>query len=653
MKFLVTCGWFFLASASAMLAEVTRVDVATRVDLGASGYEKIVGTVHFAVDPQFAGNRVIVDLDRAPRNAAGRVEFSADLYLLKPKDAQKGNGAALLEISNRGGRGLLGGFNRGGTNDPANEADLGDGFLMRQGFTLVWVGWEFDVPRGPRLMGIDLPVATDGGKPISGVVHARFVLDAAAAEHTVTDLAGYAPAEPDGADSRLTVRPSGRDAQGVEIPRAHWRFQDRAIVLEGGFEPGKTYEIFYRSTNPPVAGLGFAAIRDTVSWLKNRPDALAPVRFVYGFGSSQSGRYLRDFLYQGFNTDEHGRPSFDAVWAHIAGAARIDLNRRWSLPRELGTYSATAFPFSDAAQRDPVSGVTEGLLDNPRGKFAPKIFYTNTAVEYWGGGRVAALTHTDPSGTTDIALTENVRSYFLTGAQHGPGRFAPVAASTGQQRANPLDYWWTMRALLTAMHDWVKEGIAPPASVYPTLRDGTLTKAAAVAFPAIPSVASPRTLTAGFRMENPLLTGGEGAGAPLPLLVPAVDAEGNERAGVRAPDVAVPLATYTGWNFRSAAAGVSGDLVPLVGSWIPFAATRVAKEAAGDPRRSVEERYASRTDYLAKFKDAADALVKRRYLLAEDVARIVQRGGEQWDLVTAPMSDKSLSDKTKTEAVGR
>lgn len=636
MKFLVTCGWLWLASGSAMLAEVTRVEISQRTDVGATGYEKITGKIHFAIDPKNARNTAIVDLDRAPVGATGRVEFSADLFVLKPKEPRAGNGAALLEISNRGGKGLVTGFNRGGKGDPATEADVGDGFLMKQGFTLISVGWEFDVPPNPGLMRIEVPVATDGGKPISGVVHAAFVLDAPVTDHAVTDLAAYAPSDPPGPDSRLRVRNSGREWSGNEIPRTRWKLNGPTITLEGGFEPGKTYEIFYRATHPPIAGLGFAAVRDTAAWLKNQPDSVAPVRFIYAFGASQSGRFLRSFLYEGFNTDERDRPVFDGVLAHIAGASRIDLNRRWSLPRALGTYSATAFPFSDAAQRDPISGVNEGVLENPRSRHRPKIFYTNTAVEYWGGGRVAALTHTDPAGLSDIALPENVRSYFFTGAQHGPGRFPPVEPTTTQQRANPEDYWWILRALLMAMHAWVKEGTPPPPSAVPTLRDGSLVKAADVSFPAIPGVASPRALSAGFRIMNPRLPDEGGAGAALPLLVAQVDEDGNELAGIRLPEITVPLATYTGWNFRSEKAGVPGDLFPLVGSWIPFAATKAAREASHDPRRSLEERYASKAEYLAKFQTAAEALVQRGYLLPGDVARLLQRGGEQWEVVTAP-----------------
>ncbi len=615
-------------------AEVTRVDVARRVALGGSGYEKIIGTVHFAVDPNDPRNRVVADLDKAPVNAAGRVEFSSDLYILRPK-APRGNGAALVDVLNRGNKVVLNGFNRGGSPDPASENDLGDRFLMRFGFTIVWVGWEFDLEDRPMTMKIHAPIATERGRTISGVVRATFTPNTTANDVTVPDLAKYDASDPSGPDSQLTARTRMLGDLGEPIPRSRWRVAGHTVTLDGGFEPGKTYEISYRAANPPVAGLGYVAVRDTTAWLKHQPDALAPVRFAYGYGSSQSGRFLRGFLYEGFNTDEHDRQVFDGVMAHIAGASRLRLNERWARPTGLGVYNTTAFPFADASLRDPVSGVQDGLLDNARMRgHAPKVFYTNTPVEYWGTGRVAALIHTSPDGTADLALPDNVRVYFIAGTQHSPSRF-PAEISNGQQIDNPVDYWWTMRALLLAMHKWVKEGAAPPASRYPQLQDRTLVPAASIAFPAIPGVASPRTLTAGARVANAYLTGGAGAGSPLPLLVPAVDEDGNERAGIRLPDVAVPLATYTGWNFRKPAIGAPGELVSLLGSSIFFPATRGAREAATDPRRSIEERYRSQDEYLAKVEQAADALVTAGYLLVDDEPRILQRATDQWDAAMA------------------
>jgi hypothetical protein len=258
------------------------------------------------------------------------------------------------------------------------------------------------------------------------------------------------------------------------------------------------------------------------------------------------------------------------------------------------------------------------------------VFYTNTPVEYWGTGRVAALVHTTPDGTADQKPPDNVRIYFFAGTQHSPSRFPPTKTA-GQQLDNPVDYNWTMRALLLAMHKWVSVGTPPPASAYPTLTDGTLVRADAISFPAIPGVASPRALIAGPRMTNPWIAGGAGGGAPLPLFVPAVDEDGNDRAGIRLPDVGAPLATYTGWNFRHPSTGAPGELVSLLGSSIPFPVTRATRAAAGDPRRSIEERYSTRDDYLAKVRAAADALVLRGYLLIDDVERMIQRATDNWD----------------------
>jgi hypothetical protein len=624
------CGCVVLAGAAAARAEVTRVEIAQRADVGTSGYEKIVGTIHFAVDPKNLRNRIVADLDKAPVDARGLVEFSSDLYILRPK-ATPGNSVALVDVLNRGNKMVLNGFNRGGSPDPATENELGDKFLMRFGYTLVWVGWEFDVAARANAMRIHVPVAADHGKPITGVVRARWTAAAAGKEFVAGDLAMYDAVDPAGADSRLEACPAMLSASCAEVPRGAWHVSGHTITLDAGFEPGRTYSVSYRAANPPVAGLGFVAIRDAASWLKHQPDAVAPVQYAYGFGSSQSGRFLRTFLYQGFNTDEKDRQVLDAVIAHIAGASRIDLNARWSRPTGLAVHEATSFPFADASVADPITGAAEGELENPRmAGHAPKVFYTNTPVEYWGTGRVAAMIHTSPDGKTDLTLPDNVRFYFIAGTQHTPARFPP-SVNAGQQPDNSVDYWWTMRALLLAMNRWVKDGAPPPPSQYPTLKQGTLVPAKSLALPAIPGVASPRELTAGPRAANPLMAKGAGAGSPLPLLVPQVDDDGNETSGIRLPDIAVPLATYTGWNFRNPAIGAPHELVSLLGSSVPFPATRAARDAAHDPRRSIEERYRSKDAYLAQVEKAAEALVKERYLLIDDVPRILQRAGDTWD----------------------
>jgi hypothetical protein len=602
-------------------AEVTRVDVHQRADVGASGYEKIVGIVHFALDPRDEGNQAIVNLHRAPRSASGKVEFSADLYILRPRDGTRSNGVALVDVVNRGRKLTLSNFSRGGTLDPATEADLGDGFLTKEGYTLVWVGWQFDVQRRNNLMGVEVPRATG----VSATVRAEFTPNDRNPEATVTDLAGYTPAEADAADATLTVR-DGPFGERQSLRRGRFRVTGTTVTLEGGFEPGRTYELSYRAADLPIAGVGLAAFRDTASWIKYSPAAPARARHAIAFGSSQSGRFLRTFLYQGFNTDEQGRQVFDGVMAHIAGGARLSINEPSAVPNSLGMYSATFFPYADSPTRNPIDGKTDGLLEKARARgHAPKIFYTNSSVEYWGGGRAAALVHSTADGRGNLTLPDNVRAYLFAGTQHSPGQFPPRRSTAQQQSDNPVQYWWPMRALLVAMTRWVTDGVVPPPSQHPKFDEDrkTIVPASEIRFPSIPGVQSPRSVAPGRDHDR-----------ALPLLVSEVDADGNEVAGIRMPEVAVPLATYTGWNFRSAAVGGTTELVALAGSSIPFQPTRAARQAVGDPRRSVEERYKSKDDYLRQVRSAADALVKERYLLADDVDAVVARGGELWDFVT-------------------
>lgn len=536
-----------IGTAPAALAEVTGVDITSREvlsrpDFGDTGpYERLRGEIHFAVDPSNPRNQVIVDLDLAPRNADGLVEMSATLEILAPQDPERGNGVALFDIANRGRKVALQ-FNHAGGGD-----EFGDGFLMREGYTIVWVGWEFDVASRPGVARVDVPA------------------------------------------------PEG--------------FPDY-----------------------PIGGLGFAAIRDAASWMRHSPDAVVSADHAVAFGLSQSGRFLRTYLYLGFNSDESERLVFDGVMAHIGGASRIDLNRRGATPTSQGQYDATSFPFADEAYRDPVTGVSEGELDNERARAnQPRVFYTNTSVEYWGGGRVAALIHTTPNATEDIPLPDNVRFYFLAGSQHGPAAFPPTQSRNAQQIGNPMDYWWPMRALLVAMTDWVVDDVAPPASAYPTLAASTLVAPADIAFPSIPGVRSPADVEAGSRAPNLLLQGVGGPGAPLPLLVPAVDADGNETSGIRHPELAAPLATYSGWNFTSPDTGDPSRLVSLAGAYIPFASSIVERDATGDPRPSIRERYGSREAYLDQVREAGEALVGQRYLLEDDLTPILARAGEHWD----------------------
>jgi len=610
-------------------AEVSRIEIASRRDLaegrsfGSTGpYERLAGKIYFVIDPANQRNQVIADLDKAPRNAAGKVELSADIVILKPRDPSRGNGIALFDIVNRGRGVALARFDGPSTKTP--DGEVGDGFLFNRGYTIVQVGWEFDV-RGEGAIRIDVPAAVG----VTGLVRAEFIPAKPSNEGTFTDLIGYTPSDPASTQNVLRVREK-LGAAWVTIPRVKWQLSGNTVTLEGGFNPGQTYELSYSVTNPPVAGLGFAAVRDAASWMKYAPDATANAKYAFAFGVSQTGRWLRDLLYEGFYTDERGRQAFDAVMPHLGGGGGVELDQRWATPTSLLMDSATHFPFADRKQRDPVTGVEEGLLENSRaGEHQPKVFYTYTDTEYWE--RSAALTHTTPDGSKDIEPPDNVRLYHLANAPHNVGAFPP-AMTTGQMLANPFDPRLPLRALLVAMEKWVENGTTPPASRYPRLRDHTLVRATEAAFPKIPGVTPPGMALAGVRGTNRLLAK-DGAGTPLAYLVPQVDHDGNDVAGLRLPDVTLPLATYTGWNFRSNAIGGTEQLFPLLGGYVPLARTKAEREQARDPRLSIEERYHSRDDYLKRVQDAGNSLVKDGYLLSEDVAEIVKHAGEHWDFL--------------------
>jgi hypothetical protein len=612
-------------------AEVARVEITSRRDaaggrsFGSTGpYERLAGKIYFAIDPANRRNQVIADLDKAPRSAAGKVEMSADLVIFRPRDPARGNGIALFDIVNRGGTVVFNVFSGPVTNTP--DGEVGDGFLLARGFTIVQVGWEFDARGAVR---IEVP----GAIGVTGLVRGRFMPNNRNPV-TVGDLVGYTPSDPASAQNTLRVR-RRLGGEWTTIPRETWALAaDNTVTLEGGFEPGQTYELAYIATRPAVAGLGFAAVRDTASWVRYAPDATVSAKYAIAFGSSQTGRWIRDFVYEGFNADERSRRVFDGVMPHIGGAGGVLLNERWATPTSLLMETATRFPFADRKQRDPVTGVEDGLLENPRAaEHRPKVFHTFSDTEYWERG--GALAHTTPDGSRDIALPDNVRLYHFASAPHNIGQFPPAVAN-GEVANNPFDLRIAMRALLVAMERWVRDGAAPPPSRYPRLSDGTLVRAADVAFPALRGVTSPRTAFPGVRGANPHLARQGGAGAPLPLLVPQVDRDGNGRGGIRLPDIAVPLATHTGWIFRHAKIGGTEQFVPLNGAYIPFARTSAEREAVGDPRLSIEERYQSREQYLTLVEEAAQPLVKEGYLLAEDVARIVRRAGDHWDVVTRP-----------------
>jgi hypothetical protein len=664
---LLTSLWLAAAAAP---ARVVRVDIRARADVAggrvyelAGVYEKISGTIHFAVKPDDTHNRSIVDLDLAPRNDAGEVEFSSDFFLLKPKDLARSSGTMLLEVPNRGGKGILGIMNRGkGSTDPTTKEELGDGFLMRRGVVVAWVGWQWDVREYPGRLKLEAPVARGPGKPITGLVRADFVVDEPARAHplghVITGNIGgtsYPAAFPLDARNVLTERDGPLSARRV-IARSHWRFardekgapvaDDRSIYLDTGFEPGRIYEVVYVARDPVVAGLGLAAIRDAASYFKNDPEAVAPVRRVYGLGISQSGRFLRLFLKQGFNADESGRRALDGVFAHVAGAGVGSFNHRFAQPSRDAQpvtalfYPTDLFPFADLPEKDPDGGGSSGLLDRARAEgVVPKIFTTNTSYEYWS--RAASLVSTSPDGKVDLAIPDEVRIYFFAGLQHFTGPFPPTAAPSrslrGTHPQNPNPVAWLWRALFDSMERWVRDGADPPASRYPRIADGTLVPRNELRFPAIPGLTPPARAHEAYRLgfgpqwKNGVVLEPPSVGRSFSTLVPRVDTDGNDESGVRIPEMTVPVATTTGWNLRDPATGFPGERVSFIGSWVPFAATRAARDRTKDPRLSLEERYGSRERYLGLYGEAALRQVREGFLLAEDLADVLTRGAAEWD----------------------
>jgi hypothetical protein len=671
LLFLAALALLFLPAGAAR-AELVKLDVLHREPFaggkpfGDTGpYERIVAVARFAVDPNHARNRLIVDLDKAPRNAQGKVEFEADVFILAPKDPAKGNGAIFYDVNNRGNKLALRFFNRApGTNDPSRAADAGDGFLMRRGYTVVWCGWIGELVPGEHRLLMRAPVATDNGKPIRGPVRYEMVTDKRADTLPLSKREGhgsYPPTAEGEAKGVLTKRLRASD-EPVAIPRAQWSLERQPVPavkegvagtlgqirlrLKGGFEPGYLYELICEAEGPIVQGLGFVAVRDLVSFLRNDATPRNPIAAVggkpalaraYGFGVSQSGRFLRHFLYQGFNADEQGRKVFDGLMPHVSGGGLGFFNHRFAQPtrhnaqHEEHLYPTDVFPFTYGEETDPFSRRREGILTRlakEGDKFLPKVMHTQSAAEYWH--RSGSLVHTDPRSRRDAELPENVRVYAFGGTQHGPAADPPPRGIC-DNLSNPGDYRPFLRALLDAMDAWVRMGTPPPPSVYPRIDQKTLVdwRQASTGFPAIPGVRYPKVIqqppicdygpdfaAKGITVEPPRVK------TEYPVRVPKCDADGNDLGTLLPPEVAVPLATYTGWNLRRKEFGADGMLASLMGSYIPFPKTRAERLKSGDPRQSIAERYGSFAAYRKRFADTCDDLVNRRYLLREDAERL-------------------------------
>jgi hypothetical protein len=654
----------FLLINWSLYARVTRVEISSRHDVlggktfgDAGAYERIVGRVYFSIGVSNPHNQRIVDLGNAENLKNGEVEFSADFVAVRPKDAHKGNGSMLLEVPNRGHSRILS-LVDGGDEDLAKDA--GDGWFLRNGFTVVSLGWQWDAD-GADALKFYTPIAKENGKTITGLLRGDFMLpkamdDVPLGHYFVGRVGGveYPVSAPNDPRNTLTVRDS-REVPRTTIPRNDWEFahvvdgklvpNNRHIHLKGGFQPGKIYEYVYVVADPVVAGCGLAAVRDFAAYAKHAPDTVTPAARVYGEGISQNGRFLRDFLYQGFNADEEGRMALDGVLAHVAGAGRGSFNYRFAQPSRDAQptssvfFPADIFPFTDQPETDAVIGETAGLLDRAaKDKVVPKIFFSNTSYEYWG--RVAALIHVSADGKRDADVSGNVRIYHLTGLQHYSGPFPPAkgeADTMGQLPQSPLPVKYFWRSMIANMDAWARNGTAPPASSYPRIADGTLVPLSELVFPAIPGITRPHEANAAYRMDyGPKFAQGifetqpPRVGAAFPVLVPQMDENGNERDGVRLPELIVPLATYTGWSLRDPSIGAPGQRCAFVGSYIPFARTAEDRKKSGDPRKSIAERYANREDYLARFTKALDELVAARWILAEDRGAMLQSGEREW-----------------------
>lgn len=654
----------FLLINFSLHARVTRVEISSRRDvLGgktfgeAGAYERIVGRVYFSIRVANPHNQRIVDLALAENLKDGEVEFSADFVCVRPKDSKKGNGSLLLEVPNRGHPRILS-LVDGGDEDLSKDA--GDAWFLRNGFTVVSLGWQWDAV-GAEALKIYAPIAKEDGKAITGLLRGDFMLpkamdDVPLGHYFVGQVGGleYPVSAPHDSRNTLTVRDT-REGQRTTIPRNEWEFartldgklvpSSRHIHLKGGFQPGKIYEYVYAVSDPVVAGCAFAAIRDFASYAKRATDAVTPAARVYGEGISQNGRFLRDFLYQGFNADEDGRMALDGVLAHVAGAGRGSFNYRFAQPSRDAQptssifFPTDIFPFTDQPETDPVSGETSGLLDRAaKDKVVPKIFFSNTSYEYWG--RAAALIHVSADGKRDADVSEKVRIYHFTGLQHYSGPFPPArgeADTMGQLPQSPLPVRYFWRSMISNMDAWVRNDTSPPASRYPKISDQTLVPLEELAFPAIPGVNRPREANAAYHMEyGPKFAHGifetqpPKAGAAFPVLVPRVDEDGNERAGVRLPELTVPLATYTGWSLRDSSIGASEQRCAFVGSYVPFARTAEERKRSRDPRKSIAERYAGREEYMGRYTKALDELVGQRWILPEDRSAMLQAGEREW-----------------------
>jgi alpha/beta hydrolase family protein len=622
-------------------------------------YEELKGTLHFAIDPKHAANERIADVALAPRDHAGRVEFESDVSILLPVDRARASGRVMLDVVNRGNTVAVPNFNRATRpafrpgSDPDPPVDPGDGFLMRRGYVVISCGWQIDLPEVPGLLGLRGPEALDGaGNRLKGRVYTQLQTPAPAAHLLLSDRGHrpYTAADLDERDAILTVRDQP-DGDATTIARQRWSFarvddggtvvpDARYIRLDGGFEKGRLYQVTYTAVGAPLVGLGIAALRDSVAWLKHgtaREGNPAPglARYAYAYGRSQTGRLLRTLVYHDLNVDEQGREALDGIIANVAGGLRGEFNQRFGQNSKDRPH-----------MMDQVHSSTDGEITRRVAARGSKlrVFYTNSSAEYHRGD--ASLAHTDPDGARDIPSGPSSRIYHFAGTEHGLGVWPPterrIAAADpaeplehSQNLRNTIDYAPLLRGCLVNLDRWVTAGVEPPPSRHPRLADRSAVpfEALHAMFDKIPGAHYPRHHARPCRLDFSTLP--PRPGPACGSLVSAVDADGNETGGIALPEVAVALGTHTGWTLRHPEIGGEAQRLVFAGATIPFPRTRAERDASGDPRLSIAERYRSRDDYLERVRRAALALASERYILDEDIDLTVALAARAWDYWTA------------------
>ena len=619
----------------------------------AGQYEKLTGQAYGEIDPVNPLNAVIQDIQNAPRNAEGLVEYISDFIILRPVDMTKSNGLLFLSLPNRG------------------NAFPADTVLLGRGYVYFWCAWQGDVLRGNNRLTMRVPYASDNGGEIAGILRTEYqvslavnTLNLSSGFFTGLTHHSYETISLDNKDCTLTKRILESDPR-IMVPNSEWAFSDCSrtrfpgvpsptkISLKDGFDPNYIYELIYTAKNPLVLGLGFAAIRDFSSFLKysmedesgfpnpllNKGSDKNPVRSAIMQGISQCSNFARTFLFLGFNQDENGLRVFEGVNTHI-GTRRISLNIRFGRPgggglqREDHLFPGNDPPFSWDKEPDPVSGITGGIL----GKCietgtCPKIMQTLSSSEYWQ--LRASLTTTDSYGTRDLKIPDNVRIYLFSGTQHTPEQIADQISGFSQNYNSYTPY---LRALIIALEKWVTEGTDPPQSKYPTIASGTLVSPdkSGTGWPDIPAVPyngkanvlplldyGPQydfiNVTGVLQKEPPEIKSEQN----YKTMVPKVDKDGNEIAGIRSLDIRVPVGTFTGWALRRDGFG-KGDLSSLNGMFIPFKKTKKDRKAVKDPRLSLEERYGSHEKYVEAVRKASEELIREGFLLPDDARNEIE-----------------------------